>query len=194
MLAPLQRRRLWAKGRRRRVRRDGRRPFLADFDGRARPLRDRCRTRSDAVHLGDGEVRQRRRHDQRAVVGRRRLPKKGMKRGRPTGAAMPLCWSHAEYVTLVRSAHDGVCFDRVEPAFQRYVVNPAQSRHEFWLFRHQLRQMLQGKTLRMIVSAEATVVWSADQWANTHKADTANIRTLDLWSAIFLRRTASAVR
>ena len=35
-----------------------------------------------------------------------------MKRGCPTGAAMPLCWSHAEYISLVRSRHDGVCFDR----------------------------------------------------------------------------------
>ena len=52
------------------------------------------------------------------------LPAKLLWRGRPTGAAMPLCWSHAEYVSLVRSAHDGVCFDRVEPAFQRYVVQP----------------------------------------------------------------------
>src|SRR4030095_2672434 len=30
------------------------------------------------------------------------LPDGRMKRGRPTGAAMPLCWSHAEYVSLVR--------------------------------------------------------------------------------------------
>ena len=41
------------------------------------------------------------------------LPDGTMKRGQPTGAAMPLCWSHAEYVALVRSRHDGVCFDRV---------------------------------------------------------------------------------
>src|SRR5208337_4029521 len=40
-----------------------------------------------------------------------------MRRGMPTGAAMPLCWSHAEYVTLVRSRHDGVVFDRVELAY-----------------------------------------------------------------------------
>ncbi len=31
------------------------------------------------------------------------LPESKMKRGLPTGAAMPLCWSHAEYVSLVRS-------------------------------------------------------------------------------------------
>ena len=34
-----------------------------------------------------------------------------MRRGLPTGAAMPLCWSHAEYVSLVRSAHDGMVFE-----------------------------------------------------------------------------------
>ncbi|HUC83647.1 MAG TPA: glycoside hydrolase family 15 protein, partial [Candidatus Acidoferrales bacterium] len=49
------------------------------------------------------------------------VPNRCMQRGRPTGAAMPLCWSHAEYISLVRSRRDGVCFDRVEPAFQRYV-------------------------------------------------------------------------
>ena len=37
------------------------------------------------------------------------LPDGRMKRGNATGAAMPLFWSHAEYVCLVRSRHDGVC-------------------------------------------------------------------------------------
>ncbi|MGO9203498.1 MAG: hypothetical protein ACLQM8_23495 [Limisphaerales bacterium] len=55
----------------------------------------------------------------------------GMRRGLPTGAAMPLCWAHAEYVSLARSAHDGVCFDRVEPAFQRYVVHPVRAGMRF---------------------------------------------------------------
>src|SRR5437867_4714177 len=53
------------------------------------------------------------------------LPDAHMKRGCPTGAAMPLCWSHAEYISLVRSRHDGVCLGCVEPAFQRYVLHPA---------------------------------------------------------------------
>jgi hypothetical protein len=30
------------------------------------------------------------------------LPDGQMIRGKPTGAAMPLCWSHAEYIELVR--------------------------------------------------------------------------------------------
>src|SRR5947208_5139610 len=86
------------------------------------------------------------------------LPDRHMKRGCPTGAAMPLCWSHAEYVSLVRSRHDGVCFDRIEPAFQRYVVNPVPSRYEIWSLRHPLRRVSQGKILRILVAAEATIV------------------------------------
>src|SRR5881396_2674703 len=95
-----------------------------------------------------------------------------MKRGCPTGAAMPLCWSHAEYVSLVRSRHDGVCFDRVEPAYQRYVVNPVGSRYEIWSLRHPLRRISRGKILRIILAAEATIVWSTDDWARTNQSDT----------------------
>jgi glucoamylase len=109
------------------------------------------------------------------------LPEKGMERGRPTGAAMPLCWSHAEYVSLVRSAHDGVCFDRIEPAFQRYVVHPVLHSHEMWSARHPLRHMPRGKTLRLILGAGANVVWSADGWASTNQTDAIRLSALNVW-------------
>jgi glucoamylase len=113
------------------------------------------------------------------------LPDGRMKRGWPTGAAMPLCWSHAEYVTLVRSRHDGVCFDRVEPAFQRYVVNPVQSGYEIWTLRHPLCRVSRGKILRVILAAEATVVWSTDNWARTNESHTSHQGQLNLWFADF---------
>ena len=117
------------------------------------------------------------------------LPNGGMQRGRPTGAAMPLCWSHAEYISLVRSARDGVCFDRIEPAFQRYVAAPVESRHEIWTVRHPLRQLPPGKILRLILATEATVVWSDDHWKTTRKSDSAGIKSLDLWFADFPTKT-----
>jgi len=113
------------------------------------------------------------------------LADRSLKRGSPTGAAMPLCWSHAEYISLVRSRHDGVCFDRVEPAFQRYVVNPVQSRHEIWSVRHPLRRMPHGKILRIILAADATIVWSTDDWARTNSSDTIHEGELNLWFADF---------
>ena len=113
------------------------------------------------------------------------LPDGRMKRGCPTGAAMPLCWSHAEYVSLVRSRHDGVCFDRVEPAFQRYVLSPVQSRYDIWTFRHQLRRVSRGKILRIIVATEANIVWSTDNWARTDQSATIHQDELNLWFADF---------
>ena len=108
-----------------------------------------------------------------------------MKPGCPTGAAMPLCWSHAEYVALVRSRHDGVCFDRVDPAFERYVLNPAQSRYEIWTVRHPLRLAPPGKILRIIVAAEATIVWSTDNWIRRDESQTSYQPELNLWFADF---------
>jgi glucoamylase len=115
-----------------------------------------------------------------------------MKRGGATGAAMPLCWSHAEYISLVRSLHDGVCFDRVKPAYQRYVANPVKSRHEIWSLRHQLQRMLAGKILRVIVGAEVTIVWSTDDWAHTHQLESTHESGLDLWFADFPTSKQSA--
>ncbi len=113
------------------------------------------------------------------------LPDARMKRGTPTGAAMPLCWSHAEYVALVRSRHDGACFDRAEPAYQRYVANRTQNLYEMWSLRHCLRNVARGKILRIILAAEATVLWSTDNWARTNKAQTIHQDGLNLWYADF---------
>jgi glucoamylase len=102
---------------------------------------------------------------------------------------MPLCWSHAEYISLVRSAHDGVCFDRVEPAFERFVARPVPSRHEIWSLRHPIRFMPQGKILRLILAAEATVVWSDDRWKNIKKTEASSFNVLNLWFADFPTNT-----
>src|SRR5215470_2609126 len=109
------------------------------------------------------------------------LPGDNMKFGQPTGSAMPLCWSHAEYLTLVRSRHDGVPFDRVDAAYQRYVVNRVPSQHEIWTLRHPIRVMPQGKTLRIILPAEATVVWTIDGWKQTNESEANYVDGLNLW-------------
>jgi glucoamylase len=77
---------------------------------------------------------------------------------------MPLCWSHAEYVGLVRSRRDGVVFDRIEPAYERYVTQPRGSHFEIWTFRHRIRRIPRGKTLRLIIGAAAVVEFTTDEW------------------------------
>lgn len=104
-----------------------------------------------------------------------------MKCGEPTGSAMPLCWSHAEYISLVRSRRDGVCFDRIEPVYQRYVVEAVESRHEIWSFRHPQRHIPTGKILRIIVSAAATVHWTSDGWTNKNAIEAQENPLLHVW-------------
>ena len=99
-------------------------------------------------------------------------PGGSFRRGDPIGSANPLCWSHAEYLSLVRSRGDGVVFDRVEPAYQRYVAQPVPSGHEIWSFRHQTRHIPRKKTLRLLTEAPAIVRWSSDAWRNVHDSQT----------------------
>ncbi|HTL93292.1 MAG TPA: glycoside hydrolase family 15 protein, partial [Steroidobacteraceae bacterium] len=48
------------------------------------------------------------------------IPTRGLAPGRPTGAAMPLVWAHAEYLKLVASRKLRHPFDRRESGWQRY--------------------------------------------------------------------------
>jgi glucoamylase len=96
---------------------------------------------------------------------------------------MPLCWSHAEYLSLVRSVRDGVVFDRVEPAYQRYVVHRPKHGHDMWSARHPIRHMPGGQTLRLLLTADATIVWSTDAWTTTNKTDTVEAAGLGVWFA-----------
>jgi len=94
-----------------------------------------------------------------------------MFRGKPTGAAMPLCWSHAEYINLVRSARDGEVFGKVQPVYERYVERRVVSRYEMWTVRHQICRIACGKTLRVLLPAEASLRWTSDDWQSFNDAD-----------------------
>jgi glucoamylase len=100
------------------------------------------------------------------------LPDGKMKFGGPTGSAMPLCWAHAEYLSLVRSRKDGACFDRPEPVYRRYVKEKTGSKLDIWTFAHSLSQIAEGKTLRIITGAAAKIHWSFDSWDTAHDSET----------------------
>jgi len=75
------------------------RSLLAAFNRRTRPLRSGGRARRHPFHPHTGKIRERGRHVSEQVWDEEDLPEARMKRGAPTGAAMPLCWAHAEYLT-----------------------------------------------------------------------------------------------
>jgi glucoamylase len=99
------------------------------------------------------------------------LPEAHMKRGEPTGSAMPLCWAHAEYLTLVRSRKDGVPCDRIEPVYKRYVKDKQGSDIEIWLLAYQPPRIRPGKALRLVSGTAGTVRWSVDAWKTTNERE-----------------------
>ena len=115
------------------------------------------------------------------------LPEAYMFCGRPTGSAMPLVWAHAEYVKLLRSAHDGKVYDKLPEIVARYGENRAKlAKLAIWKPNRKIRFMSTNETLRMLADCPFRVHWSADNWATINdtesvvsplKIDFADLRT-----------------
>ncbi len=98
------------------------------------------------------------------VWDRTDIADKHMLMGRPTGSAMPLVWSHAEYIKLLRSEHDAVIFDRISPVSKRYIEDHVITDTQVWTFKQQLLEFHLGKPLRIEVYAPARLHWTLDNW------------------------------
>jgi len=110
------------------------------------------------------------------VWDQRDSPEYHMYLGRPTGAAMPLMWAHAEYIKLLRSALDGRVFSQVPDVAERYLHRRDGVRAiEVWKFNRQARSVRRGRTLRVIAGAPFQLRWTLDEWQTTQ--DTASQAT-----------------
>ncbi len=96
------------------------------------------------------------------------IPERELRRGGPTGSAMPLAWAHAEHLKLVRSLHDGRVFDMPPQTWQRYVVDRTTAAHACWRFNHRLRRIEPGRTLRLETLVPCVAHWSVDGWLTVH--------------------------
>lgn len=99
--------------------------------------------------------------------------------GKPTGAAMPLMWAHAEYIKLLRSVRDGKVFDQVPVAAERYLsASPSIRRGrslEIWKPNRQPRTVARDSTLRIQAPASFRLRWTRDEWQDM--TDTASSPT-----------------
>lgn len=93
-------------------------------------------------------------------------PDLGLELGRPTGAAMPLMWAHAEYIKLLRSRHDGRVFDLIEPVRQRYLEGVREDGPpvEIWKHMRQPAMIGSGSVLRVQAAEHFLLRWSTDDW------------------------------
>lgn len=96
------------------------------------------------------------------------IPERGLFFGRPAGSAMPLVWAHAEYLKLLRSAHDGKVFDRVDAVYKRYCEPQGSTRPrrnlEIYTRNRPVHTIPTGNSLRIVESQDFEVVWTCDNW------------------------------
>jgi hypothetical protein len=99
-----------------------------------------------------------------------------LKQGRPTGAAVPLLWAHAEYIKLLRSVRDGRVFDLIPEVADRYIRNRSVLHNvQVWSIQHPSGSVQRGRTLRIHSENAFEVHSSLDNWAtstDTHSTST----------------------
>ncbi|WP_036481065.1 glycoside hydrolase family 15 protein [Myxosarcina sp. GI1] len=112
------------------------------------------------------------------------IPQQHMYCGRPTGSAMPLLWSHSEYIKLLRSAADGRVFDYIPEVGDRYDSRTDCQLLEIWKPNRQINRVKPNYTLRIQDKNAFQLEWSVDKWQTRHKQDSVatvlNINYVDL--------------
>jgi glucoamylase len=103
------------------------------------------------------------------------MPEMGLRLGKPTGAAMPLVWAHAEYVKLLRSVTDGQVFDRISAVADRYGAGKRPSVIEVFRLDRQVDAIPAGSTLRLVADDHFSLVWTVDDWETVHSKDSRHV-------------------
>ena len=100
------------------------------------------------------------------------LPGAGMYLGRPTDAAMPLMWAHAEYIKLLRSRADGKVFDLIPEVAERYLnKGRLKDGHEYWKPNYRPSHIQAGNRLRIVTPGAFTLVWTLDDWTTVNRTE-----------------------
>ena len=100
------------------------------------------------------------------------LPAHDLFFGRPAGSAMPLAWTHSEYVRLLRSLRDKRVFDMPADTQDRYLKRKIKSDLALWRFDLQPFSFSAGRRVRIEVLDSAIVRYSTDGWATFIDAKT----------------------
>ena len=108
------------------------------------------------------------------------VPDAHMYLGKPTGAAMPLMWAHAEYVKLLRSVQDRQVFDFIPEVGDRYLENYSFQPIEVWKFHRQITTIDKGIKLRIQADKPFKLLWSNDSWHTKQEIESNSITILNL--------------
>ena len=91
------------------------------------------------------------------------IPSRRLYPGRPTGSAMPLAWTHAEFIKLALSRHRGASADCPRAVLERYRGRMPVPRATVWSERAPGVDFATGRDLRVNLQSESVVRWRAER-------------------------------
>ena len=92
------------------------------------------------------------------------VSRRGLSIGRPTGSAMPLAWTHAEYIKLVVSRALGHPLGRPEAVWQRYGGERCKAARAIWCEHSPISEFPAGASLTLALRAPAIVRFGFNGW------------------------------
>ena len=90
------------------------------------------------------------------------IPEKRLESGSPTGSAMPLAWTHAEFVKLYLSTQRGRSFDCPDVVFERYKVKNRPLGSSVWSQHWPAHDWRAGSEIRVILGDPGEIQWRGD--------------------------------
>jgi glucoamylase len=100
------------------------------------------------------------------------IPGRRLSIGRPTGSAMPLAWTHAEYLKLVVSRALGHPFGRPEPVWRRYGGERCKATRAIWCEAAPISEFTAGTLLIVALRAPAILRWGLNGWQDMMERST----------------------
>jgi glucoamylase len=103
------------------------------------------------------------------------IPARGLIFGRPTGSAMPLAWTHAEYIKLVASRALKRPFDRPQAVWERYRGGRCKATCAMWCEHAAISEIAAGASLVIALREPAIVRFGFNGWQDiAERATTPN--------------------
>ncbi|MGH6777201.1 MAG: glycoside hydrolase family 15 protein [Bradyrhizobium sp.] len=100
------------------------------------------------------------------------LPEQRLFPGKPAGSAMPLAWTHAEFIKLKVSQDLGYPFDRPTAAWRRYGGRRPEIKHAIWCLHAPIGSMRNAETLIIALPRAGKIHWGINGWQHIADGDT----------------------
>ena len=100
------------------------------------------------------------------------IPERDLEPGKPSGSAMPLVWTHSEFIKLCHSREVGHYVDRPAAVWVRYKGVRPEVDYEIWGLSYRPRRLRAGEGLTIALTAPARIHWGINGWTGVQDVET----------------------